>query len=109
MYARHLFNVGEFVTIRRYTGSGLNRPRFDAKARARVTGYVPSELVGTINQGDRRVICSAEDLVNAGFAMPVTATDKIVVHGRELAIVSVDDNTRRLQGELIALEIQARG
>jgi hypothetical protein len=109
MYERHLSRVGEQVTIRRYTGSGLNRPRFDAEARARVEDYVPSELVGTIQQGDRRVVLYADDLLQSQFAMPVTANDKIIVRGRELSIVAVDDSTRRLQGQLIALEIQARG
>lgn len=109
MYERHLLQVGEYITVRRYTGSGTNRPRFDVQARARVEGYAPSELIGTIQQGDRRIVLYADDLLAAQFAMPVTANDKLVIRGRELAIVAVDDNTRRLQGQLIALEIQARG
>jgi hypothetical protein len=109
MYARHLDQAGEIVVVRRYTGSGLNRPRFDAEARARVEAYVPSELVGTIQQGDRRIVLYEEDLIKAQFPLPVTAQDKLIIRGRELSIVAVDDNTRRLQGELMSLEIQARG
>src|SRR5262245_39547638 len=109
MYLRHLELVGEWVTVRRYSGSGLNRPRFDARARARVEDYQPSELVGTIQQGDRRLVLFADDLLAAQFAMPLTANDKIIIRGRELSIVKVDDNSRRLHGELMALEIQARG
>lgn len=109
MYDRHLTEVGEIVVIRRYTGSGLNRPRFDAEARARVEGYVPSELTATIQQGDRRIVLFEQDLHKMQFPLPVTSQDKIIVRGRELSIVSVDNSTRRLQGSLIALEIQARG
>jgi hypothetical protein len=109
MYMRHLDQVGEIVVIRRYSGSGLNRPRFDVEARARVESYVPSELVGTIQQGDRRVVLFEADLLEKQFPLPVTAQDKIIIRGRELSIVAVDDNTRRLQGEMMALEIQARG
>lgn len=108
-YKRHLTKVGEEITIRRYTGTGVNRPRFDATVRARVEDYRPEELVGTISQGDRRIVALAEDLYAAQFPMPVTASDKIIIRGRELAIIKADDNTRRLQGVLIALEIQARG
>jgi hypothetical protein len=77
--------------------------------RARVTGYQENELVGGIQQGDRKVIMLSEDLVTAGFSMPVTANDKLMLRGKQISIVSVDDSTRRIQGVLIAYEIQARG
>jgi hypothetical protein len=109
MYRRHMDAEGEYVTIRRYTGSGVNRPRFDAQARARVINYAENELVGTIIQGDRNVILYADDLYASQFAMPVTPNDKIIIRGRELSIVAVDDSSRRVNGVLIALEIQARG
>ena len=59
--------------------------------RSRVRGYGPAELVGTIQQGDRNIVGLAEDLTNGGFLMPVQATDKALVRGRELAIMAVDD------------------
>lgn len=108
MYRRRI-GVGEVVLIRRYTGAGTARPKFDAQVRARVVGYEPNELVGTILQGDRRVIFLAEDLLAAQFALPVTSNDKAVVRGKELAIIAPDDSTRRCQGELIAYELQVRG
>ncbi len=106
LYARTLHDV---VYIRRYTGAGPSRPSFDTQARARVMGYQPEELVGTIQQGDRKAIVFVPDLVDAGFALPVTTNDKLVVRGRELTIMGSDDNTRRDDGELIALELQVRG
>jgi hypothetical protein len=101
--------LGETVQIRRYTGTGSNRPRFDVSVRARVAGYEPQQLVGSIQQGDRKVIVLAEDLINSGFALPVTTNDKVVARGKELAILGVDDNTRRVDGVLIAIDLQVRG
>jgi hypothetical protein len=108
MYRRRI-GVGETIYIRRYTGQGTARPKYDAPVRARVVGYDPKDFVGPIQQGDRRVIFLAEDLDAAQFTQPVTASDKAVVQGKELAIIAPDNSTRRLQGELIAYELQVRG
>lgn len=108
-YERMLQLVGEVVTLRRYTGTGTNRPRFDAAVRARVEGYRPDALTGTIQQGDRHLIMLADDLFAAQFPLPILTSDKVVVRGRELQIIATDDSTRRVQGQLIAIELQARG
>jgi hypothetical protein len=108
-YSRDVDAVGETIAIRRFTGTGVGRIPTDTNVRARVTGYDERELVGTVQQGDRRLIVIVEDLVNAGFAVPVTPNDKVVLRGTMISIVTVDDSTRRIQGELIAYEIQARG
>lgn len=102
-------SLGETVLVRRYTGTGQNRPRFDVAALARVVGYAPHELVGTIQQGDRKAIVLVEDLIKAGFALPITSADKLVVGGRELQIVAPDGETRKVDGVLIAYELQVRG
>lgn len=100
----------ETVTIRRFTGAGPARPKFEARARARVTGYEAKELVGAVVQGDRKVIVYADDLIDNGLALPVTTNDLLVLSsGKQLAIVAADDQTRKVAGVLIALEIQARG
>jgi hypothetical protein len=108
-YRRAMDEAGEVVTFRRYTGAGANRPRFDADVRARVMDYTPDELVGTIVQGDRKLIVLAEDLITAQVPLDLRKGDKIVVRGKELNIEAVDDNTRRVQGVLIAYELQVRG
>lgn len=108
-YRRMMGMVGETVLIRRYTGTGANRPRFDAEVTARVTDYEPSELVGTIVQGDRKIIVMAEDLTSAQFPTPIKKGDKVVVRGKELNVEAPDDSSRRIQGELIAWELQVRG
>ncbi len=96
--------VGEDTFIRRYSGSP--RTPTDYPARARVVGYSPKDIVGNIQQGDRRVIMLVSSLASI---LPVTTSDKVVVRGKEITIVAVDDNTRRVGGILIALELQVRG
>lgn len=109
IYRRMMAAHGETVAIRRYTGTGQNRPRHDTNVMARVMDYKPEEIVGTIQQGDRKVILAYQDLIHAQFAIPVKSTDKLVVRGKELAIQSVDDNSRRIGTELIAYVLQVRG
>lgn len=108
-YARSL---KEWVTLRRFIAgtTGSNRPRFDAEGvRARTVGYEPHELVGAIVQGDRKMIVYADDLIAKGFALPVTNNDVVLVRGKQLSILAADDSTRRVDGVLIAIELQVRG
>ena len=99
----------ELVYVRRYAGAGTNRPHFDYPCHAQVVGYQPHELIGSIVQGDRKAIVFAQDLIDAQFPLPVTVSDKLIVRGKELAIIAPDDSTRRVGGELVALELQVRG
>ncbi len=108
-YRRAMDAAGEEIVIRRYTGTGPNRPFFDAPVRARVVGYEPREIVGTIQQGDHRVILLAEDMVAAQIPLDLKSGDKAVVRGVELNIEAANGNTRRVQGVLIAYELQVRG
>lgn len=116
MHRRFLAEVGEDIVIRRYTGTGTPRPKVEATVRARVMGYEPKELVGTIVQGDRKILALvdpdatvASGMVALSTLLPLNNNDKAVVRGKELAIKAIDDNTRRIAGTLIALEIQAAG
>ncbi|MBX3579916.1 MAG: hypothetical protein KF723_22160 [Rhizobiaceae bacterium] len=109
VYRRMLNERGETVVHRRYTGAGPNRPRFDVEVMAVVVGYDEKDFVGAIQQGDRKIILLAEDLIDAQVALPITSNDRIVVRGKELSIIAPDDSTRRVKGELIAYELQCRG
>lgn len=108
-YIEAMDAAGETIVVRRYTGTGVGRTHVDTNVRARVTGFQERELVGTVQQGDRKIIMLVDDLINAGFVIPVTANDKIVLRGTMISILSVDDSTRRVRGMLVAYEIQARG
>ena len=109
--ARQLDAHGETVAIRRYSGTPGSRTSTDYSARARVTEFQPAELIGNITQGARKVIVCADDLVTAGFTFPLVpgGSDKIVVRGKEMTVTAVDDNTRRVQGTLIALDVAVNG
>lgn len=115
-YRSTLQQVGEDIIVRRYTGTGTDRPKIDVTCRARVVGYDARELTGTIQQGDRHIILLAEDVSvpttdspPQSITLPLKTSDKVVVRGKELQIIAADDSTRRVDGVLIAIEIQARG
>jgi len=109
--------IGEPVTIRRYSGKGTARAvSAEAVAVARVTGYEPKDIVGAIQQGDRKVILLNDPgaVVPTGKAalsmlLPLTSDDRLIIRGREVAILGADDSTRRVAGELVAIELQVRG
>lgn len=98
----------EPVIVRRYTGAGVNRPRFDAEVRGKAWGYSAKDLIGTIQQGDQRVLVLVDDLIARGFALPITSSDKVVVKGRELAIVS-PGLRKAPDGTVVVYDLQARG
>jgi hypothetical protein len=108
-HARMLGQVGEQITFRRYTGTGPDRPYFNAEVTARVVDYAPDALVGGIQQGDRKLIVLAQDLFDAQWPAPPKRGDSAIVRGKEMHVEAVDDNTRRIKGELIAYEVRVRG
>lgn len=104
-YAREL---KETIVVRRYTGAGANRPRFDVAVRGKATPYSATELIGTVIQGDQRILVLAEDIIAAQMVLPVTTNDKVVVKGKELSIQNPAER-KAPDGTLVAYEIQARG
>ncbi|SNS36229.1 hypothetical protein SAMN05216374_0978 [Tardiphaga sp. OK246] len=115
-----LADDGEDILIRRYTGSGPVRPKTEAKVRARVSGLESATLIGAIVQGKCQIIAvnDPEAVVPSGMValsalLPITTNDKAVLlrdgREKELSIEAADDNTRRVGGTLIALQIQASG
>lgn len=110
-YRRARAAEGETITLRRYSGSGNARvpsdyPMIAVRVYAEGT---PADLVDGLQQRDRVVIVMAEDVEGAGFPTPIRETaDKIVTRdGRELTIKKCDDDTRRVQGVLVAYEFLA--
>lgn len=106
--------VAPGVLIRRYTGLGTNRPKFDyGPVPARVLEYKPEDIVGDVKQGDIRVILFAQDLFAAGYSGSLKGGDKVVISrgGRlwETNIEDPDGNTRRFAGTVIAYEARCRG
>ncbi len=105
-YRRQMQKAGT-VVLRRVAGAALSTVA-EVTLRARVTGYEPREMVGDVQQGDRRVIALAEDI--GDFPAPIkVGVDRIVIDGTVTTIRAVDDQTRRVGGVLIAYEIRVRG
>ncbi|UGY23101.1 MULTISPECIES: hypothetical protein [Bradyrhizobium] len=116
-HIRSLEENGETVLVRRYAGVGPARAvAKEAAVLAKVKGYQPAEIVGEIRQGDRHVILLNDPSapVPAGKValstmLPLTDRDFLVIAGAEVSIMGVDDATRRIQGQIIAFELQVRG
>ncbi|MGY3689948.1 hypothetical protein ACVIGA_000028 [Bradyrhizobium sp. USDA 3240] len=116
-HIRALEESGETVVVRRYAGLGPARAvAKEAAVLAKVKGCQPAELVGEIRQGDRHVILLNDPTaaVPAGKValstmLPLTDRDFLVIAGSEVSIKGVDDATRRIQGQVIAFELQVRG
>lgn len=98
----------ETIVVRRYTGTGTNRPKFEVSVRASSRRYHGTELIGSIVQGDQQVLILVEDLIQKKFALPMTTNDKVVISGKEIAIVAANERAD-LDGTLIAYDLQARG
>jgi hypothetical protein len=97
---------GRDVVIRRWSGPSAARVSTEATTRARITGYAPEKIVGLVQVGDRKAIVQVDSLSSL---LPLKDTDKVVVDNREFAIRFVDDQTRRIDGTLIALELVISG
>jgi hypothetical protein len=112
-----LAETGEDSAARRYSGLGNSRLiAQESIVRGRVTGLGAKDIIGDIKISDRKVILLNDPAatvplgkVALSLLLPLRTTDKLLVRDRELAIQNVDDDTRRVAGVLIALEIVARG
>lgn len=114
-YRRAMNAVGETVTLRRFTGSGQNRPSFQADVMAVVSSYSPEQLAGSMTEATKKAIILARDLYDAQWPMApgtnrlIVESDKIIVRGKSHDIIAADDSTRRVAGVLVAVELQLKG
>ncbi|MDI2110474.1 MULTISPECIES: hypothetical protein [Bradyrhizobium] len=116
-HIRALEENGETVLVRRYAGVGPARAvAKEAAVLAKVKGYQPEDIVGEIQQGDRHVILLNDPAaavptgkVALSTMLPLSKRDFLVIAGAEVSIEAVDDATRRIQGQVIAFELQVRG
>ena len=115
-YRRALTDCGEDVAVRRYAGTGMARDVVqEAIARGRVVGLNAKDIVGDIKLTDRKVILIndpgavvPDGKVALSAMLPLTTNDKLFFRSHEVAIIYPDDDTRRVAGVLIALEILVR-
>lgn len=101
-YERHLTDIASLTGLRgsvAYSATDVN---------CRITAYAPTQLVGSIIQGDQLIILLKRDLDKAGFPRPIKG-DKVTVGGILMTIQAVDPNTRKIGTTIIAYEAQVRG
>lgn len=108
---------GEDVTLRRLVGT--NQVPIDCDCRAFVRRYDPSQLAGTIMQGDAMVIISPTDIDEAqwpgGQPTPVALTDprvpkiadQVIIQGRARSVVGTAPIF--VGSELVRINLQVRG
>jgi hypothetical protein len=114
---RMMVRAGEDIAVRRYAGTGAARAvTQEAIARGRVIGGGATELVGQVVQSYRKVILLNDPDANVpagkvalSALLPLRTADKLFFRDLEAAILDIDDDTRRIQGVLIALDIRAGG
>lgn len=106
LIASYRRNLNEPITIRRYSGTPRTASDFEVMGKA--WGYSGAEIVGSIIQGDQRVIVVASDLEALGLALPVKTSDKVVIAGKEKSIVSPGER-KAPDGTKVAYELQVRG
>lgn len=111
---------GEEVCLQRITGT-VNQATFSATVRAFVRGYQPQELVGSIVQGDSKVILSPTGIAAAQWPGPQivrippvttdvrvpTTNDKCVIAGRTRNIQAA--TPFYLGGQLVRTELNVKG
>ena len=116
-YRSALAEIGEDIEIRRYGGTGAARTLVErALVRGRVLGMGAEELVGNAVQRTRKVLLLidpaavvAPGCLALADLLPLTTSDKLLFRDAEVAILDVNDDTRRVSGVLIALEIVVKG
>ncbi|MGJ0508853.1 MAG: hypothetical protein ACR652_17340 [Methylocystis sp.] len=97
---------GQTIVLQRLTGAGAG----PYSVKARIVGADPSDVVGAVQQLRRKAIVSAEDVESTGFPVPfLPKQDRLIWNGKTLVIIAVDDATRRLQGVLVAYELELAG
>ena len=92
------------LTFRR----GFPPANTDITVRARIVGYRADELVGGIQQGDRKVIAYADDVT---FDPPLKPGDDVLNpgDGRPLNIESVDGATGLTDEGVVVYYLRVRG
>lgn len=95
--------IGETVVFRRLTGV----IPLDVTVRAVVRGYGPDELVGGVQQGDRRVTLSQREMEQAQWCWPVKVQDRVIIEGKPTVVQSVDK--RKIGDDVAMYVLQVRG
>lgn len=97
--ARQIIRRGQPLTLRR-----VGQP--DLLVSGQVRGYSAIELAGNIQQGDREVRISNQE-IDAGWPSFPIRTDKVIINGLQTTVQSVE--TRFIRGVPALHILQVRG
>lgn len=109
---------GEDIEIHRLVGTQLIPIK--VTCRAFVRGYKPDEIVGGINQNDKRVILSPTEIIAKGWpgpnssATPTNRDRRVPIKGDRVVIQGRNYNVEVAGGiyvrdDLVRIEMQVRG
>lgn len=92
------------IILRRLAPRGL---RFDCHMRAVVRGFAPDELVGGIQQGDRKVIISNRNIEARQWPGPPRRGDQVLIGDHTATVQDVD--TTEIGSVIVKHEMLVRG
>lgn len=97
--------AGTMVLLRRPSPHGMH---FDLPVMAMVRAYQPAELVGGIEQGDRRVVISNAEIAARQWPGPPRRGDEMIISDRTVTL-RVDATTVRIGDFIVKHVMQVRG
>jgi hypothetical protein len=103
MYERSFKSYGEPVTYKSNNGVSFDDNNLKYAIFQR---YQEGDLIGTIDQDDRKLLLLFSDLDNLGI-VPKRG-DRVDRKGQLMTVQAVDDSTRSIQGVLMAYELRVR-
>lgn len=95
--------VGKVVTLRRISGATTT----DCSVKAVVRGYTADELVGGIQQGDKKVIMTETEVNAASWPLPIKVQDRIIIDSKTHSVQAID--LRHIGEDTAMYVIQVRG
>ena len=95
---------GQAITLRRIA---TGQAPVDLSCTAVVRDYRPHELVGSLDQGDRQVIITNDEIVAAAWPGPPRRNDRVVMDAGVFTVQAV--NTAQLGATIIRHTMTVRG
>lgn len=103
---RALTVTGEDITLRRTTGT--NQAPFDVESvRAIVRGYEPAELVGSITQGDSKIILSPTEMQARQWTWPPREGDIVIIRDKHRRVEAA--HSIYMGETLVRVELSVKG
>lgn len=110
-WSRMMKTAGECATLRRKVRSASEVENVDVdvyvKSLRNPTRQSSEEMAGQSSATRRRYLVLAEDI--GDWPLPIKRDDQLVVGDRTMIVMVVDDVTRRISGQQLAIEVEVSG